>query len=61
MIEELPNDNTTTIDAEQINDSAENSAEEVNKSEEIDAYDDSEIDFDDDDDDDDDFEFIDLD
>lgn len=60
-VEELPNDNTTTIDAEQINDSAENSAEEVNKSEEIDAYDDSEIDFDDDDDDDDDFEFIDLD
>lgn len=39
---------------------AENSAEEVNESEEIDAYDDSEIDFDDDDDDDD-FEFIDLD
>lgn len=59
-VEELPNDNTITIDAEQINDSAENSAEEVNKSEEIDAYDDSEIDFDDDDDDDD-FEFIDLD
>ena len=59
-VEELPNDNTITIDAEQINDSAESSAEEVNKSEEIDAYDDSEIDFDDDDDDDD-FEFIDLD
>lgn len=59
-VEELPNDNTITTDAEQINDSAENSAEEVNESEEIDAYDDSEIDFDDDDDDDD-FEFIDLD
>lgn len=59
-VEELPNDNTITTDAEQINDSAENSAEEVNKSEEIDAYDYSEIDFDDDDDDDD-FEFIDLD
>ena len=59
-VEELPKDNTITIDAEQINDSAENSAEEVNESEEIDAYDDSEIDFDDDDDDDD-FEFIDLD
>ena len=59
-VEELPNDNTITTDAEQINDSAENSAEEVNESEEIDVYDDSEIDFEDDDDDDD-FEFIDLD